>query len=154
VAVCPVRAISLEKEKAVISSSLCIGCASCIAVCPKSAIEVSWESGGSSIQQKMVEYAKAVLKNKEKKSAFINFATKITKECDCLAKDDPRIAPDVGICVSSDPVSIDKACFDLINQACGRDIFRQAHPERNPLKQLEHAQEIGLGSQEYELITV
>lgn len=99
----------------------------------------------------MVEYTSAVLKNKNGKTVFINFATKITKECDCLARDDPRIAPDLGIFISQDPVSIDKACFDLINNACQKDIFKEAHAKRDGLIQIRHAAKIGLGSMEYEL---
>jgi uncharacterized Fe-S center protein len=66
--------------------------------------------------------------------------------------ENPRIAPDVGILASSDPVSIDRASLDLVNQACGKDIFKDVHPEQDGNKQLEYAQSIGLGSLDYELI--
>jgi len=151
---CPVNAISMQNNKAVISGLKCIGCATCIAVCPSSAIDVPWESGGAAIQDKMIEYASAVMKGKEGKLGFMNFAVKITKECDCLAKDDPRVSPDIGILASSDPVSIDKAGFDLVNQACGRDIFKELHPQRDARKQLTYAQELGLGNMDYELVTL
>jgi uncharacterized Fe-S center protein len=150
--VCPVDAILIKNNKSVINGLKCIGCATCIAVCPYSAIDVPWESGGAIIQEKMIEYASAVMRNKKGKATFLNFALKITKECDCLAKDDPRIAPDIGVLASNDPVSIDKASFDLINQACGRDIFKELHPQRDGSKQLKYAQELGLGSLDYELI--
>ncbi|MCX5710619.1 MAG: DUF362 domain-containing protein [Candidatus Omnitrophica bacterium] len=151
---CPVKAITIENEKSVINAAKCIGCATCIAVCPFSAIDVPWESGGATIQDKMIEYASAVMKNKKGKIGFLNFAIKITKECDCLAKDDPRVAPDIGILASIDPVSIDKASFDLVNQACSRDIFKELHPERDGTRQLKYAQELGLGNLDYELIEV
>jgi len=152
--VCPVNAISLKNDVACIDGDKCIGCASCIAVCPNHAIDVNWESGGDCLQEKMIEYASAVLQKLKKKFAFINFALKITKECDCLAKDDPRIAPDVGILASSDPVSVDKASLDLVAKACGKDIFKEVHPERNGMKQLNYAKELGLGSLEYELVEI
>jgi uncharacterized Fe-S center protein len=152
VAVCPAKAISIRDKKSYIDSPKCIGCASCIAICPYLAIEVNWEAGGSKMQEKMIEYTKAVLDGREDKVAFINFALKITKECDCLAKDDPRIAPDIGIFAAQDPVSIDKASLDLVNKACGRDIFREVHPERDGLRQLHYAFELGLGNLDYELI--
>jgi len=148
---CPVKAIRIENKKSVIDNLKCIGCATCIAVCPYQAIDVNWESGGSTIQEKMIEYASAVLKNKMK-AVFFNFVIKVTKECDCLAKDDPRVAPDIGILASTDPVSIDKASLDLVNKACGKDIFSQLHPNRQCTKQLEYAQELGLGNMDYELI--
>jgi hypothetical protein len=153
VAVCPVDAIRLKDSRAHLDRSLCIGCASCLAACEYQAVDVDWMSGGSTIQQKMVEYARAVLEPMLGKCVFFNFALKITKECDCLAKDDPRIVPDIGIFASSDPVSLDKACYDRVEeQAGGRDVFREAHPLRNGKVQLEYAAELGLGSLEYELI--
>lgn len=152
--VCPVQAISaVDAESHVkINISECIGCASCIAACPSHAIDVHWEEGAGNIQEKMVEYAKAALLGKEKKSAFVNFAIKITKECDCLAKDDPKISPDLGIFASLDPVSTDKASVDSIVRVCGKDIFREVHPLRDWSKQLEYAHRIGLGSLDYELV--
>ena len=152
--ICPVKAIRLKNNKAVINGLKCIGCATCIAVCPYSAIDVNWEAGVSNMPEKMVEYALAVMKGKKEKLAFLNFAVKITKECDCLAKDDPRVSPDIGILASGDPVSIDKASFDLVNKACGRDIFAELHPRRDSTRQLRHARELGLGSLDYELITL
>ena len=160
--VCPVKAItitdnpltSLGAGKSNINSAKCIGCSSCIAVCPHNAIDVRWERGAENIQEKMIEYAAAVLKGKKEKSAFFNFAVKITKECDCLAKDDPRIAPDVGIFASIDPVSIDKACFDLVKEASGKDVFKEAWPERDWSKQLNHARDMGIGNLDYELIKI
>lgn len=84
---------------------------------------------------------------------FLNFAVKITKECDCLARDDPRVSPDIGIFASDDPVSVDKASFDRVIRACGRDIFAELHPNRDSLRQLEYAGQLGLGSMDYELVT-
>lgn len=151
---CPQDTIFIKNNKAYIDPEKCIGCARCISACAQNAIDVNWEAGGSNIQEKMIEYAKAVLKGKQGKSVFINFATKITKECDCLAKDDPRIVPDVGILVSHDPVSADKANLDLINKAAGKDIFKEVQPLRDGLKQLNYASQIGLGNLDYELTEV
>ncbi len=149
--VCPVGAIQIENKKSVLDSSKCIGCATCMAACPTMAMFVDLEAGDK-VQAKMVEYALAVLKDKKDKSAFFNFAIRINKECDCWGMENPRIAPDVGILASLDPVSIDKVSFDLVNKACGKDIFKVAHPEQDGMKQLNYAQEIGLGNLNYELI--
>ena len=65
-----------------------------------------------------------MLKNKKNKSGFINFAVRINKECDCWSMENPRIAPDVGIFASLDPVSIDKAGFDLVNKALAQAVPR------------------------------
>jgi hypothetical protein len=149
--VCPPEAITIEDDKAVVDRSKCIGCASCVAACPNMAIFIDTEAGNA-VQEKMAEYAYAVLGNKKNKSCYLNFALRINEECDCWPFKNPRIAPDVGIFASLDPVAIDKASFDLVNQTSGKDVFKQAHPKEDGLKQLRHAEAIGLGSMEYDLI--
>jgi len=151
--VCPAEAISMENDTAVLDRTKCIGCASCVAACPNMTIFIDIEAGDA-VQEKMAEYALAVLRNKKDKACFLNFALRISRECDCWSHKNPRIAPDVGIFASFDPVAIDKASFDLVNQASGGDIFKKAHPKEDGLKQLRHAQEIGLGTMEYDLISV
>lgn len=151
---CPVDAIFVKNSKAYIDPSRCIGCATCIASCKQNAMEVNWEAGGDKIQEKMIEYAMATLSSKKGRQAFINFVMKVTKECDCLAKDDPRVVPDIGILVSLDPLSIDKASLDLVNKQAGKDIFREIHPSRDYFKQFRHAAKCGLGNLEYELLEV
>ncbi|MCM8800273.1 MAG: DUF362 domain-containing protein [Candidatus Omnitrophica bacterium] len=152
--VCPGGAIRIVEKKAYINNKKCIGCASCISVCSFSAIDVAWGKGADTIQEKMVEYASTIIKNKKENLAFFNFLIKITKECDCIAKDDPRICPDIGILASFDPVAIDKASFDLVNKVCGRDIFKELHPRCDPQKQLNYAIRLGLGNLNYELIEI
>jgi len=149
--ICPASAITIKNKKSLVDSLKCIGCASCLAVCPTMAMFIDFNAGGK-VQYKMVEYALAVIKARKNRAGFINFAVKINKECDCWGMQNPRIAPDVGILASDDPVSIDKASFDLVNKACGKDIFKDTHPDQDGLKQLRYAQEIGLGSLDYELI--
>ena len=149
--ICPVGAIHMENKKASLDKHKCIGCASCIAACPNMAMFIDIEAGDK-VQEKIAEYCLAVLKNKKSRACFFNFAIRINQECDCWAMENPRIAPDVGILASFDPVSLDKASFDVVNEACGKDIFKEVHPKQNSLKQLEYAQRLGLGSLDYELI--
>jgi len=152
---CPVKVITLKNKKSHIDKTGCIGCASCIAACKYNAIEVDWDAGGDTIQEKMVEYAGAILRNKRGRAAFINFALKITAECDCLAKDDPIICPDIGIFASNDPVAVDKACYDAIIKACGgKDVLKEIHPKRDGFKQLRYAAALSLGNLEYDLISI
>jgi uncharacterized Fe-S center protein len=151
--VCPVGAIQLGDEKAVLNKEKCIGCASCVAVCPGMALFIDFLAGDE-VQKKMVEYAYAILRNKKDSSCFLNFALRINKECDCWRYGNERIAPDVGIFASTDPVAIDKASLDLVNDSCGKAVFEVFHPGKNPMVQLEHAQKLGLGNIDYELIRV
>ncbi|HTF99632.1 MAG TPA: DUF362 domain-containing protein [Nitrospirota bacterium] len=153
VTVCPADAIRLENDKSVLDKKKCIGCASCVAACAQFALFVDFEAGDD-VQRKMVEYAFAVLKDKKGRAGFLNFAVRINKECDCWAYENSRIAPDVGILASADPVAIDKASLDMVNAACGKEIFKEVHPQQNALLQLEYAQMLGLGNMDYELIRV
>lgn len=153
VSVCPTGAISLEEDRALINRSLCIGCASCLAACANMAIFVDFEAGDK-LQEKMAEYAFAVLREKQGRSCFINFALRINKECDCWRSHNPPIAPDVGIFASMDPVAIDKACLDLVNDICGEDVFKKAHPNEDGTIQLSYSAAIGLGNMDYELISL
>jgi uncharacterized Fe-S center protein len=150
---CQVSAISIVRGKATINGARCTGCAGCIAACPLEAIDVNWSSGASKMNEKMVEYAAAVLKNVPC-SLHINFATKITAECDCMAKDDPRITDDIGVFLSSDPVAVDQACYDAIIKQVGKDPFKDYHPHCDGNRQLMYAERLGIGSRRYELIVV
>lgn len=151
--VCPVQAIHMEEEKSVLDPEKCIGCASCVAACPNFALFIDF-GAGDEVQKKMVEYSYAILKDKKGKAGFLNFAVRINKECDCWRYGNQRIAPDVGIFASADPVAIDKASLDLVNASCGKEIFKEFHPRQRHLLQLEYAHELGLGSLDYELIRV
>lgn len=151
--VCPVEAIHMENDKSVLSKEKCIGCASCVGVCPNNALFVDLEVGDE-IQKKMVEYTYAILKGKKGKACFLNFALRINKECDCWPYENERIAPDLGIFASTDPVAIDMASLDLVNDSCGKEIFKEFHPGKNPMVQLKYAHSLGLGNLDYELIRV
>ena len=60
--------------------------------------------------------------------------------------------PDVGIIASRDPVAIEKATTDIIKERIGKDFFKDASPRIDYTIQISYAQEIGLGSMDYELV--
>lgn len=152
-AICPAGAIDVENGKASLDKSRCIGCAQCIAVCPTAAMFIDF-GVGSAVQEKMVDYAAAVLRNKKGRLGFLNFAVRIHQECDCWGEETPLIAPDIGILASHDPVAIDKASFDIVKKVCGKDVFKEAHPNQDGMIQLKYAESLGLGSLDYELVTL
>ncbi len=150
-----------------IDQELCVGCARCIHACPQGALSINWEKDLPRFMEKMVEYTMGALKGKEGRSLFMNFLTQISPACDCYPFADAPIVGDIGIVASTDPLAIDQACVDLINsqpylessclkgieQPC-RDKIRAVYPEINWERQLDYAAELGLGSRQYELITV
>jgi len=94
----------------------------------------------------------------------------VSPNCDCWDCNDAAIVPNLGIAASFDPVALDMACVDLVTQAGANvntaldvhkqgelqntDKFTLIHPNTNWRAGLHHAEEIGLGSMEYELVRV
>ena len=151
---CPVDAISWVDDKARIDQDVCYGCAECIAACRYGAIAVNWEGTSRALQEKMAEYAWGVVKDKTDKVACLSFLIHVTKDCDCVGRAQSSVIEDVGILASFDPVAIDQATVDLLSQAARRDFFLDLWPENNYNAQLSHAERMGMGNRQYELIEI
>jgi uncharacterized Fe-S center protein len=161
---CAQNAISFKDNKAIINEALCVGCGRCLGSCNQNAIANSWSSAPDAMSKKMVEYAKAVIQGRP--NYHINVVNQVSPFCDCHNESDAPIVPDIGIFVSRDIVAVDKASIDAVNAAIpisgtivderekGRDVLSSIHPTTNWRTQLQHAEEIGLGTSDYELITV
>jgi len=149
---CPENAITMNDASAVIDSAKCIGCGQCLAVCRFDAVGYNWGATYDDLQKKVVEHAWGVHRSLEKKVIYINYLTRISKDCDCMEVYE-KIVPDIGVLVSADPVAIDAASLDLVEKAAGKGLGEMAYniPYR---VQLEYAREIGFGSDGYDLITV
>lgn len=161
---CVHAAIQLNDANAEIDPEKCSGCSRCITICSDKAIQIQWNEQASKVMCKMAEYALGATSNKVGKQLYINFITQVSPSCDCYGHSDAAIIPDIGILASSDPVALDQACADLVNQAqglpntalcsgheAGGDKFRGVHPEIDWEITLEHAEKVGLGSREYQL---
>jgi len=164
---CPGNAISLTQTSAQIDSFKCIGCGECLSICQAKAIQINWNPDTSVFQEKIVEYAYAVLLNKKQKSAFFNFVLDVSPQCDCYPFSDTPIVPNIGILASLDPVAIDQASADLVNKTQGlpdtrlkdnilpgEDKFKGIYPHIDWNIQLDYAEKLGLGTREYDLIEV
>ncbi|RUM89357.1 MAG: 4Fe-4S ferredoxin [Thermodesulfatator sp.] len=165
---CPVGAPEpaprAKKPRYRINEKRCIGCGECIAVCPQEAIKVQWNEKAELFMRKMAEYAAAVLLPKRGRAFFLNFVLQVSPACDCYPFNDYPLVPDLGILASEDPVALDQASVDLVNQAGGlpgskaegsppgEDKFRRLYPQIPWEVTLNHAEEIGLGSRKYELV--
>lgn len=150
---CPADAIIEKEEKSFIQKDKCIGCGECLVACTIGAVKMKWDSDKERIQEKMAEYAWAVHKIMEGRIVCFTYLIRITEDCDCMAKAPGPIVEDIGILASLDAVAIDQAAIDLLNERNGRDIFK----EKNNVDwsiQLKHAEKIGLGSREYELVDI
>jgi len=162
---CAHNAISMIEGKAQIDASSCTGCGRCITACEEMAIRIQWNEEAPKVMKKMAEYAMGAVSGKTGKTLYVNFITQVSPACDCYGHSDAPIVPDIGIVAGSDPVAVDQACADLVNQAegfknsalanghePGGDKFRGVHPDIDWEATLEHGEKIGLGSRQYTLV--
>ncbi|MCC8188641.1 MAG: DUF362 domain-containing protein [Bacteroides sp.] len=157
-----------EERKAEIDYDRCVGCGQCVALCQYSAAVMGDEDTSERLNYKIAEYTLAIVKDKP--HFHVSFIMNVSPECDCWNHNDAAIVPDLGILASFDPVALDKACADLVTQApilpannvlseahpqdekCACDKFHLLHPDTDWLAGLTHAEKIGLGTMNYELI--
>lgn len=120
---------------------------------------VSW-SGGTQDQflESMAEAAQAVHNDKQQNGGiiYISVMNHLSVDCDCDGNPAAPEMHDVGILASYDPVAIDQACVDIVyntDRAESAALIERIE-SRNGSHTLEHAAEIGLGSREYQLISI
>ena len=115
-----------------------------------------WEKHASHIlfPEAMADAAKTVVDHFKGKIAFINVMKNLSVDCDCCAVAEDPCMKDIGMLASLDPVAIDQACIDLVwnSDDPGKEHFKERVISRNGLHTLEAAEEIGVGSRDYELI--
>lgn len=126
------------------------------------------------LNYKIAEYSYAVCKDRP--CFHVSLICDVSPNCDCHSENDIPIIPNVGMLASFDPVALDQACVDLCNkmpvtsvsvledniQKCeceghheySHDHFKMTHPDTDWESCLKHAEEIGLGTIEYELKTI
>ncbi|HEX68355.1 MAG TPA: DUF362 domain-containing protein [bacterium] len=106
---CPGEAIKVKNGKAKIIEEKCLGCGECIQVCPTKAISIPWESVKSEeFQERLVEYAFGIWKERKGSIFAINFLHSLSPDCDCLSKPAPPLAPDIGIVAGKNIVEVDE----------------------------------------------
>ena len=165
---CAHDAIHLDvNKKAVIDYDKCVGCGQCIALCQYDSAGLGVWDKPEGLNCKIAEYTKAILDGKP--HFHISFIMNVSPDCDCWGHNDAAIVPDIGIAASFDPVALDRACADMVMRApglhgsklmdrCHGKIHEQAdkflilHPNANWKTGLDYAEELGIGTQQYELI--
>ena len=107
--------------------------------------------------ESMAEAAKAVsdyIKDTNRQIVYITVANAISLECDCDAHQGDPVIKDIGIFASLDPVANDQAFIDAIwkTHEEGTESIKERIDTRFGRHITEYAEELGLGSTDYELI--
>ena len=157
-----------ETRKMHVDKEHCVGCGRCVGACNFDAIDFEDPNSNQMLNYRIAEYAKAVVDGRPQ--FHISLVMDISPNCDCHEENDAPILPDVGMFASFDPLALDQACVDacmkcepLPNSQLGEhmrdphfvdhhDHFTNSTPESEWQSCLSHAEKIGLGTRDYELI--
>ena len=87
---------------------------------------------------------------------YINVANNLSVDCDCDSNPHAPEMADLGIFASLDPVAVDQACYDAVINAedKGKAALIERMNSRHGIRTIEAANELGLGSREYEIVNV
>jgi uncharacterized Fe-S center protein len=109
----------------------------------------------NSFLEAMAEAAKSVVDYAGADNyVYINVMNRLSVDCDCSGSPAEPTMADVGILASLDPVALDKACLDLVTAAPDGADLRQRISSRNGTLTTTHSAAIGLGSLEYNLVSI
>ena len=101
--------------------------------------------------ESMAEAAKAVADANKGKILYINVLNNISIDCDCMSNIAEAKIPNIGILASLDPVALDQASLDLVDNAPNNKDLLNRIKEKNGRLTVEHAEKIGLGKRDYKL---
>lgn len=114
-------------------------------------------AGGSGFMERMVEGGKAITDHFGSHITYINVLRNMSVSCDCEGVNaEPVRLPNLGILASTDILAIDKASVDMIYALPEqvRSHMVERIESRSGLRQLSYMKELGMGSDQYELISM
>ena len=115
-----------------------------------------WHTEQEKFIESMAEADKSVIDYMNGKILYINIMNNLSVDCDCVSNPEDPCMADIGILASRDPVSLDKACLDLIYNSndLGKDKMIERIETRKGEHIIEYASFIGVGNSSYELICI
>ena len=113
-----------------------------------------WGGDQDAFLESMAEAGKSVSDYLGDQIVYINVMNRLSVDCDCDGNPAEPDMHDIGILASTDPVALDQACIDLVYSAEDGQSLVNRIESRHGLHTLEHAQQIGLGSRSYELVSI
>jgi uncharacterized Fe-S center protein len=117
-------------------------------------VEKIWTAEHDLFLESMADAAKSVVDYFKGNIVYINVMKNMSVDCDCCAVAEDPCINDIGMLISLDPVAIDKACVDLVYNSNDE---RKGHlieriESRNGIHTIYSAEELGIGSTNYELV--
>ena len=99
----------------------------------------------------MADAAGSVVRHFAGRIAYVSMMCNLSVDCDCCAVAEDPCMRDIGILASLDPVALDRACMDLIEQSDdpGKAHFLERVQSRHGQHIMEAAAEQGCGTPEY-----
>ena len=94
-----------------------------------------------------------------KRILYIAVMNNMTVDCDCVATPEPVKMKDYGILASLDPVALDQACVDIVfnmqptEDSDNRPLIERIN-QQHGIHTIEWAEKIGLGSRNYNLMSI
>lgn len=106
--------------------------------------------------ESMAEAAKAIVDDAGDNILYINVMNNLSIDCDCNSHPAAPAMEDIGIFASLDPVALDRACVDQIYAAPdeGSTSLIRRIESRKGTHTLDYAEELGIGTQNYELVNI
>ncbi len=150
VEVCPWGAITPPD----IDHSKCCGELSCADACRQEAI-IPPQDASEKMQKRLGEAALGPIKALKGRIGYLNWVYDLTPGCDCFNFSGERFVEDIGILAGCDPVALDSATIDIINEKMrkeGRSI--EYLWGVNPWVHIEAAEAAGCGSRKYMLTKI
>lgn len=114
----------------------------------------AWSGEQDAFLESMAEAGKSVVDALNGNILYINVMNRLSVDCDCDSSPAEPDMHDIGILASYDPVALDQACVDLVYAAEDGQSLVNRIESRNGLHTLEHAESIGLGSRNYQLVNI
>ena len=97
--------------------------------------------------------------NRKQGIIYISVMNNMSIDCDCVDHPEPVKLEDYGILASTDPVALDQACIDIINQQKvtakndPTDLLKRIDKQHGT-HTIDWAEKIGLGSKKYTLVSI
>lgn len=174
---CPYKNLKYDEEKHKLTRAfgMCRQCEECLEADKDNGCLELKQENFSLFQELMAINAKQILDTFDKeKQFFVSFLLQIMPLCDCWGIGFPSVVNDIGVLGSRDIVAIEMAALDLIKEEglieknvptyyrhANLDPSADLHPfqrlngkYKNPYLALEYAEQMELGTRQYEIIEV